>query len=65
MIASEADDKTRNRLETGTIGFSDIKNKAEYNVSSISVSGGASYGNQGDSGGSNKLTPTSNKPSVY
>ncbi|WP_255308544.1 hemagglutinin repeat-containing protein, partial [Gilliamella sp. wkB108] len=41
VIASEAEDKTRNRLETGTIGFSDIKNKAEYNVSSISVSGGA------------------------
>ncbi|OCG55311.1 hypothetical protein [Gilliamella sp. Fer4-1] len=40
MIALEAEDPNKNRLDTGTISFSDIKNKAEFNVSHISVSGG-------------------------
>jgi hypothetical protein len=42
VISSEAEDPSKNRLDTGTISFSDIKNKAEFNVSHISVSGGTS-----------------------
>ncbi|NUF26964.1 VENN motif pre-toxin domain-containing protein [Gilliamella sp. ESL0254] len=38
VIASEAEDKSQNRLDTGTISFSDIKNKADYQVSSSSAS---------------------------
>ncbi|OCG42953.1 hypothetical protein [Gilliamella sp. Bif1-4] len=37
MIASEAKDKSQNRLDTGTISFSDIENKADYQVSSSSA----------------------------
>ena len=40
MIASEADDIRKNRLDTGTISFSDIENKADFNVTHVSVSGG-------------------------
>ncbi|PXZ08697.1 hypothetical protein DKK70_00875 [Gilliamella apicola] len=40
MIASEADDTRKNRLDTGTISFSDIENKADFNVTHVSVSGG-------------------------
>jgi hypothetical protein len=40
VIASEAEDPNKNRLDMGTISFSDIKNKAEFNVSHILVSGG-------------------------
>ena len=42
MIASEADDTRKNRLDTGTISFSDIENKADFNVTHVSVSGGTS-----------------------
>ncbi|OCG43222.1 VENN motif pre-toxin domain-containing protein [Gilliamella sp. Bif1-4] len=38
IIVSEAKDKSQNRLDTGTISFSDIKNKADYQVSSSSAS---------------------------
>jgi hypothetical protein len=37
VIASEAKDKSQNRLDTGTISFSDIENKADYQVSSSSA----------------------------
>ncbi|WP_176700596.1 hemagglutinin repeat-containing protein, partial [Gilliamella sp. App4-10] len=37
VIASEAKDKSKNRLDTGTISFSDIKNQADYKVSSSSA----------------------------
>ncbi|OCG38510.1 hypothetical protein A9G25_12130 [Gilliamella sp. Bif1-4] len=37
VISSEAKDKSQNRLDTGTISFSDIKNKADYQVSSSSA----------------------------
>ena len=40
VIASEADDIRKNRLDTGTISFSDIENKADFNVTHVSVSGG-------------------------
>ncbi|OTQ70675.1 VENN motif pre-toxin domain-containing protein, partial [Gilliamella sp. N-G2] len=40
VIASEADDTSKNRLDTGTISFSDIENKADFNVTHVSVSGG-------------------------
>jgi filamentous hemagglutinin len=40
VISSEAKDTSKNRLDIGTISFSDIKNKAEFNVSHILVSGG-------------------------
>ena len=40
VIASEADDTRKNRLDTGTISFSDIENKADFNVTHVSVSGG-------------------------
>ena len=69
VIASEAKDKTHNRLDTDTIGFSDIKNKAEYKVSGISIGGGASLGpqegNLGKNGNKNQLAPTAGNPSVY
>ena len=42
VIASEADDTRKNRLDTGTISFSDIENKADFNVTHVSVSGGTS-----------------------
>uniref|UniRef100_UPI002FDC8772 hemagglutinin repeat-containing protein n=1 Tax=Leclercia sp. TaxID=1898428 RepID=UPI002FDC8772 len=46
VIASMAQ-ADKNRLETGTLGFSDIHNKADYRVShsGISMSGGGSFGN--------------------
>ncbi|WP_176701139.1 EndoU domain-containing protein, partial [Gilliamella sp. Bif1-4] len=37
VISSEAKDKSQNRLDTGTISFSDIENKADYQVSSSSA----------------------------
>jgi hypothetical protein len=37
VITSEAKDKSQNRLDTGTISFSDIENKADYQVSSSSA----------------------------
>jgi hypothetical protein len=40
VIASEAKEKIKKRLDTGTISFSDIESKAEFNVSHIAVSGG-------------------------
>ena len=40
VIASEAEDKSKNKLDTGTISFSDIKNKADFKVTHVSVSGG-------------------------
>ncbi|XKM14524.1 hemagglutinin repeat-containing protein [Orbaceae bacterium ac157xtp] len=42
MIASEAKDKANNKLDTGTISFSDIENKADYHVDAVSVSIGTS-----------------------
>ena len=37
VITSEAKDTGQNRLDTGTISFSDIENKADYQVSSSSA----------------------------
>ena len=37
VIASEADDTRKNRLDTGTISFSDIENKADFKISSSSA----------------------------
>uniref|UniRef100_UPI000A6D1C61 hemagglutinin repeat-containing protein n=1 Tax=Gilliamella sp. Nev6-6 TaxID=3120252 RepID=UPI000A6D1C61 len=37
VISSEAEDPSKNRLDTGTISFSDIENKADYKVSSSSA----------------------------
>ncbi|SUC36979.1 Possible hemagglutinin (DUF638) [Providencia rustigianii] len=48
VIASTAD-KDKNKLDTGTLGFGDIKNKADYKVDSQSggfSTGGASVGDQ-------------------
>ena len=59
VIASEAE-RSKNRLDTGTIGFNDIKNKAEYDVSSISGSVGVSKGP-----GSGGFSPTSGQPTIY
>jgi filamentous hemagglutinin len=42
VIASDADDKSNNKLDTGTISFSDIENKADFDVSHVSVSVGTS-----------------------
>ncbi|WP_141683096.1 VENN motif pre-toxin domain-containing protein [Gilliamella intestini] len=38
VIASEAKDTSQNRIDTGTISFSDIENKADYQISSSSAS---------------------------
>ncbi|WP_282808193.1 hemagglutinin repeat-containing protein [Hafnia alvei] len=45
VIASQAD-KSKNSLETGTLGFNDIHNKADFKVShtGISLSGGGDFG---------------------
>ncbi|OTQ76572.1 hypothetical protein B6D23_12650, partial [Gilliamella sp. N-W3] len=59
VIASKAD-PSKNRLDTGTIGFTDIENKAEYDVSSISGSVGVSKGL-----GSGGFSPTSGQPTIY
>ncbi|PQQ24549.1 filamentous hemagglutinin [Photorhabdus luminescens] len=47
VIASTAD-KDKNRLETGTLGFSNIENKAEYKTEhqSVGVSTGGAIGSQ-------------------
>ncbi|MEK9495065.1 VENN motif pre-toxin domain-containing protein, partial [Photorhabdus sp. P32] len=47
VIGSTAD-KDRNRLETGTLGFSDIRNKAEYKTEhqSVGMSTGGAVGSQ-------------------
>ncbi|MBD2812590.1 hemagglutinin repeat-containing protein, partial [Xenorhabdus sp. Vera] len=47
VIASTAD-KDKNRLETGTLGFSDIENKAEYQSEhqSVGISTGGAVGSQ-------------------
>ncbi|MBD2814924.1 hemagglutinin repeat-containing protein, partial [Xenorhabdus sp. Flor] len=47
VIASTAD-KDKNRLETGTLGFSDIENKAEYKTEhqSVGISTGGAVGSQ-------------------
>ncbi|MDC9589540.1 hemagglutinin repeat-containing protein [Xenorhabdus sp. XENO-10] len=47
VIASHAD-KDKNRLETGTLGFSDIENKAEYKSEhqSVGISTGGAVGSQ-------------------
>jgi Haemagluttinin repeat. len=37
VIASEAVDTSKNKLDTGTISFSDIENKTDYKVSSSSM----------------------------
>lgn len=42
VIASDAADKSKNKLDTGTIHFEDIKNKADFSVSHVSVSVGTS-----------------------
>ncbi|OCG56689.1 hypothetical protein A9G36_02735 [Gilliamella sp. Choc6-1] len=58
VIASEAKDKSQNRLDTGTISFSDIENKAEFEVDSIGMAGSTSHtdGNPKPNGG---------MPSIY
>ncbi|QIC15581.1 filamentous hemagglutinin N-terminal domain-containing protein [Providencia vermicola] len=48
-VISSTADAEKNKLDTGTLGFGDIKNKAEYKVDSQSggfSSGGASVGDQ-------------------
>nr|WP_080715949.1 hemagglutinin repeat-containing protein [Gilliamella apicola] len=57
VIASTAD-KDNNRLDTGTIGFTDIENKAEFEVDSIGMAGSTSHtdGNPKPNGG---------MPSIY
>ncbi|TEA26638.1 hemagglutinin repeat-containing protein, partial [Candidatus Schmidhempelia bombi] len=42
VIASEAKDSSKNRLNTGTIGFSDIENKADYKVNHDAINAGTS-----------------------
>ncbi|MCX8600765.1 MULTISPECIES: VENN motif pre-toxin domain-containing protein [unclassified Gilliamella] len=40
VIASKAEDTNKNKLDTGTISFSDIKNKADFKVTHVAISGG-------------------------
>ncbi|WP_392551379.1 hemagglutinin repeat-containing protein [Orbus wheelerorum] len=54
VIASTAEDKSNNKLDTGTISFSDIENKADFDVSHVSVSIGTSG-----------TSPTAGMPSIY
>ncbi|GAA5107803.1 hypothetical protein GCM10023211_09300 [Orbus sasakiae] len=55
VIASSAEDKTHNKLDTGTISFSNIENKADFDVSSMSMSIGTSGG----------PSPTAGMPTIY
>ncbi|WP_338803386.1 hemagglutinin repeat-containing protein [Xenorhabdus griffiniae] len=60
VIASHAD-KDKNRLDTGTLGFSDIQNKAEYKTEhqSVGISTGGAVGSQlGTNMASNLLAGT-------
>ncbi|WP_392553614.1 VENN motif pre-toxin domain-containing protein [Orbus wheelerorum] len=54
VIASTAEDKSNNKLDTGTISFSDIENKADFDVSHVSISIGTSG-----------ASPTAGMPSIY
>ncbi|WP_338805237.1 hemagglutinin repeat-containing protein [Xenorhabdus griffiniae] len=47
-VMASAADKDKNRLETGTLGFSDIENKAEYKSEhqSVGISTGGAVGSQ-------------------
>ncbi|GAA5107834.1 hypothetical protein GCM10023211_09370 [Orbus sasakiae] len=58
VIASQAHDKSKNKLDTGSLGFSNIENKAEFDVNSVSVAGGTSI-----AGG--QVTPTAGNPAFY
>ncbi|WP_392565243.1 hemagglutinin repeat-containing protein [Utexia brackfieldae] len=44
VIASKAEDKAKNKLDTGTISFNDIENKADYQVNSETVNIGMGTG---------------------
>ncbi|WP_394003246.1 hemagglutinin repeat-containing protein [Luteimonas sp. WGS1318] len=48
--AALASASTNNRLSTGTLGWSDLENRAEYKASSISFSAGTSGNDKGSSG---------------
>ncbi|WP_392562371.1 hemagglutinin repeat-containing protein [Orbus sturtevantii] len=54
VIASTADDKSKNKLDTGTISFENIENKADFDVSHVSVSVGTSG-----------TSPTGGIPTIY
>ncbi|MBD2798488.1 hemagglutinin repeat-containing protein [Xenorhabdus sp. 18] len=62
VIASTAD-KDKNRLETGTLGFSDIENKAEYQSEhqSVGISTGGAVGSQLASNMASNMLAGSNK----
>ncbi|MBE8598164.1 hemagglutinin repeat-containing protein, partial [Xenorhabdus sp. BG5] len=65
VIASTAD-KDKNRLDTGTLGFSDIQNKAEYKTEhqSVGISTGGAVGSQlGTNMASNILAGTNKSDS--
>ncbi|WP_394003239.1 hemagglutinin repeat-containing protein [Luteimonas sp. WGS1318] len=56
--AALASASTNNRLSTGTLGWSDLENRAEYKASSISFSAGTSGNDKGSSGSfSPELSP--------
>ncbi|WP_392562369.1 hemagglutinin repeat-containing protein [Orbus sturtevantii] len=57
VIASTADDKSKNKLDTGTISFENIENKADFNVDHVSISVGVSKGDE--------YQATGGMPSVY
>ncbi|RKS87571.1 filamentous hemagglutinin [Orbus hercynius] len=57
VIASSAEDKSQNTLDTGTMSFSDIENKADFDVSHVSVNIGLNSGSG--------LMPTPGAPSIY
>ena len=58
-LASTAD-PSRNYFSTGSLGWSDLKNKAEYSASSVSVSGGGGTGGGSFSAG---IAPPQNEKS--
>ncbi|MEQ1966499.1 hemagglutinin repeat-containing protein [Xenorhabdus nematophila] len=62
VIASTAD-KDKNRLETGTLGFSDIQNKAEYKTEhqSVGVGTGGAIGSQLGTNMASNMLAGSNK----
>ncbi|WP_392551272.1 hypothetical protein RHO14_07195 [Orbus wheelerorum] len=57
VIASTAEDKSKNKLDTGTISFENIENKADFNVDHVSISVGVGSGNS--------YQPSAGMPSVY
>lgn len=57
MIASDVVNKSKNKLDTDTISFEDIENKADFNVNHVYIDVSL--------GGSMSYRPSPSAPSIY